>query len=312
MKFASHLSALAIILFSSLLAAQNNGWNDDAQKCKDMGGDDAIAACTRAIASGQLSQQNLATTYYNRGYEYRAKEEYDAAIADESEAIRLDPTLVGAFNNRGVAFYDKGEYDRAIPDYEKALQLDPKHVNAFYGLGNVYKAKGEYAMALDKYNQALQLNPNFTNVFINRGNVYLAQGEFDRAIADYKDALRTKPSNMYTALLIAVAKMHKGDNAVADDMTAESQAFSKDWPFPVVQYYLGKASEDDMAQAARDPDAQTQRARFCEMYFYLGEWQMFHGQQMGGIGSLKRAKEECQQGYFEYDLVKTELKRLGE
>jgi lipoprotein NlpI len=311
MRFASHLSAFALILFTSLLAAQNNGWKDDAQKCKDLSGNDAIAACTRAIASGQLSTENLATTYYNRGYEYRAKEEYDTAIADFSETIRLDPTMTSAFNNRGVAYFDKGEYDRAISDLDKALQLDPKHVNAFITRGNAYKGKGEYTKALEDFNQALEIDPNSSTVLIDRGNAFLIMGEIDPAIADYKEALRTKPSDMYSALFLAVARMHKKDNAVVDELTEESKAFSTDWPFRVVQYYLGKASEVDMAEAAKDPDAKRQRGRFCDMYFYLGEWQIFHGQQMRGIESLERAKEECQPPYYEHDLVNTELKRLG-
>lgn len=312
MKFASPLSAFAIILFSSLLAAQSNGWNDDAQKCLDKSGDEAIAACTRAIASGQLSTSNLATTYFNRGCEYRAKEEYDTAIADFNQALKLDPNMTQAYNNRAVALYDKGEYDTAIADYNAALRLDPKHANSVYGLGNAYKSKGEYDKAIDYYTQALAINPNFTGVFINRGTVYTAMGQYDKASADFRDALRTNPTNMYSALLLAVAKMHKGDNAVVDELSEESKAFSREWPFQVVQYYLGKTSEEDVAEAARDPDAKQQRGRFCEMYFYLGEWQIFHGQQMTGIESLKRAKEECQPAYYEHDLVNTELKRLGE
>ena len=312
MEFAPRLSAFAIVLFSSLLAAQNNGWNDDAQKCKDLSGDDAIAACTRAIGSGQLSQANLATTYYNRGYEYRAKEEYDTAIADLTEAIRLDPTMTDAFNNRAEALHDKGEYDESIADYNAALRLDPKYAPSVYGLGNAYKSKGEYDKAVDYYTQALTIDPNVASIFINRGNVHLVQRKLDLAIADYKEALRANPDGMYPALLIAVAKMQKGDSAISDDLAAESKAFSTAWPSQVVQYYLGKASEDDMTEAARNPDAKTQRGRFCEMYFYLGEWQMFHGQQLRGIESLKRAKEECQPSYYENDLVNTELKRLGE
>lgn len=312
MKFATRLSAFAIVLFSSLLAAQNNGWNDDAQKCLDLSGDDAIAACTRAIGSGQLSQENLATSYYNRGYEYRAKEEYDAAIADFNQALKLSPNMTQAYNNRAVALYDKGEYDESIADYNAALRLDPKHLNAFYGLGNAYKSKGEYDKAIDNYAQALTINPNLSGAFINRGTVYTATGQYDKASADFRDALRTDPANMYSALLLAVAKMHKGDNAVADELTEESKAFSTGWPIQVVQYYLGKASEEDMAEAARNPDAKTQRGRLCEMFFYQGEWQIFHEQQSRGIESLKRAKEECQPSYYEHDLVNTELKRLGE
>ena len=40
-------------------------------------------------------------------------QDLDRAIADYTEAIRLDPTYIFAFNNRGSAFDDKNEYARS-------------------------------------------------------------------------------------------------------------------------------------------------------------------------------------------------------
>ena len=40
-----------------------------------------------------------------------------------------------AFNNRGNAFHDKKEYDRAISDYDQAIKLDPKYARALYNRG---------------------------------------------------------------------------------------------------------------------------------------------------------------------------------
>ncbi|HEY1209576.1 MAG TPA: tetratricopeptide repeat protein [Terracidiphilus sp.] len=311
------MKGFLIFLFSicTLIVAPLNAQNtqkSDEQLCLDLSGDEAIAACTRAIDSHTLPQKNQANAYYNRGYEYWNKDEYDLAIANYSEAIRLDPTLVEAYNNRALCLFDKGEYDRALPDYEKALQLDPKHTNAYYGLGNLYRAKAEYSKAIENYTKTLELNPNFSNAYINRGNTYTAMGAFDMAIADYKDAIRTKPTYAYTPLLIAVAKMHKGDNAIADELGDEAKALSSSWPMPVLQFYMGKLTADELIAAAKDPDAKTQQVNFCEMYYFLGEWQLFNGQRLKGIDSLKQANANCTQKYFEYDSVKAELKRLGQ
>ena len=57
---------------------------------------------------------------------YADKQEYDRAIADYDEAIRLNPEVATAFNNRGNAYADKHLYDRAIADYDEAIRLNPR------------------------------------------------------------------------------------------------------------------------------------------------------------------------------------------
>ena len=49
--------------------------------------------------------------------------QYDRAIGDFDEAIRLDPNYAVAFKDRGYAFRFIGQYDRAIADYQKVLML---------------------------------------------------------------------------------------------------------------------------------------------------------------------------------------------
>ena len=53
------------------------------------------------------------------------KGDYDGAIADFTEAIRLAPNYVYAYKQRGVAYSRKGDYDRAIADFEAALRINP-------------------------------------------------------------------------------------------------------------------------------------------------------------------------------------------
>ena len=81
---------LALVIISGFLAQPVSA--DDRSVCDTMwetAPDQAIAACTRLIASAK--GRTLATTYYNRGSAYNGKGEYDRAIADLNEAIRLDP-----------------------------------------------------------------------------------------------------------------------------------------------------------------------------------------------------------------------------
>ena len=49
-------------------------------------------------------------------------------LADDSEAIRLHPRLAGAFVDRGLAWLQKGELDKALADEEEAIRLDPEAI----------------------------------------------------------------------------------------------------------------------------------------------------------------------------------------
>src|SRR5205823_7762660 len=60
-----------------------------------------------------------------------AKGEYDRALADFNEAIRLDSTLAPAFHNRGWLRAIRREYDRALADYAEAIRLDPNQPTPF-------------------------------------------------------------------------------------------------------------------------------------------------------------------------------------
>jgi tetratricopeptide (TPR) repeat protein len=43
---------------------------------------------------------------------------------DFTEAIRLNPKDAVTYNRRGIAYYMKGDYDRAIADFTEALRID--------------------------------------------------------------------------------------------------------------------------------------------------------------------------------------------
>jgi len=52
-----------------------------------------------------------------------SKRQYDRAIKDYDDAIRLGPDQALYISNRGNAFRVVGQYDRAIADYRKVLTL---------------------------------------------------------------------------------------------------------------------------------------------------------------------------------------------
>ena len=104
------------------------------------------------------------------------KGEHDKAIADYTEAIRLDPKDAEAYCNRGLAYGNKGDYDKAIADYTEAIRLNPKYAEAYYNRGMTYASKGEYDKAIADYTEAIRLDPKYAEAYYSRGVGLREQG----------------------------------------------------------------------------------------------------------------------------------------
>jgi tetratricopeptide (TPR) repeat protein len=110
-------------------------------------------------------------------------------------ALQSQRTQAISAANRAVT---EGDYDRAIADYNEAIRLDPKDVNAYIYRGFAYGAKGDHYRAVTDYSEAIRLGPN-TSAYNNRGNLYRSKGDCDRAIADLTEAIRLDRSIRDTA-----------------------------------------------------------------------------------------------------------------
>ena len=64
--------------------------------------------------------------------------DYESALEDYSQAIRLDSGSALTFFNRAYAFYSFGKYQEAIQDYDKSIALEPANDQSYYGRGSNY------------------------------------------------------------------------------------------------------------------------------------------------------------------------------
>ena len=151
------LFPLVIVIAIGVLATPARA--DDDATCHNASGEVAIAACTRAIASGRYSGIELAKLHTSRGVELKRKGDLDGAIKDYDVAIELNPNDLFAFNNRANAWRDKGDLDRAIADYGAAVRLDADYASAFTNRGLVYERKQDYPHARADFKAALAAAP---------------------------------------------------------------------------------------------------------------------------------------------------------
>src|SRR5438067_481060 len=194
--------------------------------CEIQGGarpDVVISSCSALIQSGRETGRNLASAFTIRGRAYRAAGDFDRAIADYSEAIRIDQNYVLAFYSRGIAYFNKGDNDRAIADYTEALRLTPRDIMALQNRGHAYQAQRDYDRAIADYAEAIRIAPKFAWAFNDRCYARaLAGRELQQALGDCDDALRLSPndSSFASAVLDSRGFTHlrlgEFDQAIAD------------------------------------------------------------------------------------------------
>ncbi|NET02013.1 MAG: tetratricopeptide repeat protein [Sphaerospermopsis sp. SIO1G2] len=91
----------------------------------------AITLFQKAIkAAEEEGEEEISPIYNGLGYVYFAQEQYDLAIRQYKEALKLKPDYVVALNNLGHAYEKKKLTAQALQMYEEALKFSPNNVIA--------------------------------------------------------------------------------------------------------------------------------------------------------------------------------------
>lgn len=229
------LPLLALLLASPALAQDAATQRDRCQLFDEHGNrrpgaepDLAIGACTALIQSGGETTRQLAIEYGSRGAAYRVERDYDRAIRDLDQAIRLDPNYTAAYLQRAGAYEAKQDYARAIEGYGQAIRLDPQLADAWNGRCWCRGIAGQLAEALADCNESLRLRPGDARTLDSRGFVYLKLKKLDLALADYDTVLAVFPKAASSLYGRSVVKRLKGDTAGADSDEAAATQIDPD------------------------------------------------------------------------------------
>ena len=221
--------------------------------------DDAMRRMVTALANQQSTVRaakygvsedktpQTAGTFLDRGIMYASRGEYGKAIADFTEAIRLNPNMGAAYMLRARALFASVSYvtevgddfsgvstsstigerssleqmrvfERVVADFTRAISLDPYNPRTYAERGLVYSDKGDFNQAIADFNQAIRLDPHYAVAYNNRGYVYLIMSDYISAIADFSQAIMLYPnfSGAYANRGVAYIYRRDYDRAIFD------------------------------------------------------------------------------------------------
>ena len=283
--------------------------------------------------------------YYSLGTAQLSNGDVDEAIADFSGALKLSPREVAILNDRAYAYFGKRDWDRALADYTAAITNDPKNSLLYFNRGEVWRLTNDLQRAGNDFDTAIRLKPDYGEAYIRRGFTRVAQHDFLKALADFDKAVQINPNspvplsqrgiarfyvgryreaendlvislsaapqNAYSVLWLYLARLHQGK----DDITAlrdQSRTFNPAvFPGPVIRFYLGEITVNDVMAAVQKGTPQQQREQLCEASFYLGEEALMRGNRDEAVRLFRQAMSTNLTYFYEYQGAAVEMQRLG-
>src|SRR6266567_3513770 len=162
------IAALALALALSVAPARAATDKDHAD-CEQMTNPGLkVTACTRILAAANLPNDVKVFGHHHLGVGLLLQQNFDRAIVEFNEALRIDPTYIRSFNSRGNAWRGKGDLDNAIADYNEAIRLDPNFAFPYNGRASAFLNKGEIDRAIEDYSQVIRLDPTLAAPYSNR------------------------------------------------------------------------------------------------------------------------------------------------
>jgi tetratricopeptide (TPR) repeat protein len=113
-------ATLGLAFVYQVHAASQQDWSECAGKDPAV----TIQACSRIISDQTISPSDRADGYLFRAGTYLSQRDFDLAVADYTEAIRLTTRNVTAYAGRALAYFHKGNLDQAAADFAVISQLD--------------------------------------------------------------------------------------------------------------------------------------------------------------------------------------------
>jgi|GEM_PF-6103024 len=130
--------------------------------CVGCAGTGLTYVCISCKGSGKVSSNFIQSeAALKRGYTAFEQGNYNTAVTEFTEAIRLNPTNI-TYSSRGMTYQRRnnpGDIDLAINDYTQSLQIFSFGL-IYYYRGQCYEAKNDNVRAIADYEAALRLHPN--------------------------------------------------------------------------------------------------------------------------------------------------------
>ncbi len=266
---------------------------------------------TSAALPGVLVEQPL--TPEPQPIPYRT----EIAIARINEIVTspevTDEQRARLFYDRGVMYDSVGLSALARFDFMRALRLKPDMADAYNFLGIHHTLSGDFESAYEAFDSALELAPDEQYVYLNRAIALQNDNKLNLALRDFRQFQQIKPEDPYRSLWLYLAEIEvskaQADKTLTDALPKLDE---KQWSRQIAAFYLGQISEQQLLTLASSPvtDPKQLAEQLCEVYFYLAKWHALQNNPTKAIEYYKKTLATNIYEFVEHRYARLEMAKL--
>ncbi|MBS2010146.1 MAG: tetratricopeptide repeat protein [Cyanobacteria bacterium SZAS TMP-1] len=203
--------------------------------------------------------KRLVGHYCNVGHKFAESGDYNAAIANFSRALTIDPDDITSRKERAASYlgvgrnadaladYDKlialkpdveryyqeraltneklHRLDKALLDYDQIIRLNPTRDTPHYRKAALYETLHDYSRAVAEYSLVIARNPKDDEAYTKRGHANFLRADYKSALKDLTEAIKLDPgyaARAYAERSKVYEKLGKIDLAEQDSKKAKS------------------------------------------------------------------------------------------
>jgi tetratricopeptide (TPR) repeat protein len=149
-------------------------------------------------------------------YKY-SQEDFNGAIQEYNEAIKLNPKSALLYYNRSVIYSKMANTDLCINDLNKCIELRPSFLNAYYARGVAFYSNRQYKLAKEDFDKVIEFRPNNAISYRKRGAIKYILRDRNGAILDFDKSIQINPEDPIAFHDRAISKEEKGDRKGASE-----------------------------------------------------------------------------------------------
>jgi lipoprotein NlpI len=224
----------------------------------------------------------------------------------ENVRLNCDNLLVRS----GIDHCSTGNFDAAIADYTQALEINPKNTDAYANRALARLEKGDTTGALADDTRALELNPKNPGIYADRAIARQIYGDFSDALADYDKVIELNPDDSASARLHRQTLLRRLGRH-SEDFSTIVAGWKAGWTKTIGLFMADRLDEKALLAAAEKQDAVPVSNRQCEAFYYIGMKRLFNGDRAGARDFFRKSVATGVREYTEYQFAAAELARLA-
>jgi tetratricopeptide (TPR) repeat protein len=132
---------------------------EGAEASKNQEWDKAIESLRKASGLDHKYAKDLAAVYQQRAYAAATNQQFQDAINDYGEAIKITPEDARIYEQRAAVEMKLNDTDKALTDYSEAIKLKPNEVRYYAYRSYIYEVKGDIKNSMADTDKVLKLDP---------------------------------------------------------------------------------------------------------------------------------------------------------